>query len=189
MSYLFYPLSYHRYVNCNLHIPSLSPCLHPTDIHRIHLIHFIHICTVFILSLYYPLMNLMYLYNTYSIQNILIKFPKLLDFFKKLCYNSYEGGGYMGNTEKIIDTCLLTTGSIYSLANIEHILGIIILIIQLLWIMIKLVVKIVNTIKKKESLNLLDDDFSSAIGSLSDIMTSLNSDDKEVDNEQDIEQK
>lgn len=56
----------------------------------------------------------------------------------------------MGNTEKCVDTFLLTVGSLYSLANIEHILGIIILVIQLVWIVAKLVIKIVNAIKHGE---------------------------------------
>lgn len=56
----------------------------------------------------------------------------------------------MNNTENIIDVCLLTIGSAYSLANLEHILGVIILVLQLVWILSKFINKIVKSIKKKK---------------------------------------
>lgn len=89
----------------------------------------------------------------------------------------------MGNTEKVIDVCMLSVGGIYSLANIEHILGIIILVIQLVWIFSKLVAKIINTIKRKENLDTLDADVGSVIGSLSDIKDSLSKKGDDEENE------
>lgn len=86
-----------------------------------------------------------------------------------------------------IDTCLITVGSIYSLANIEHILGIIILCIQLAWIISKFVVKLYNKIKNKEPLEDLNDDVNNIIGSIEDIRDALD-DDEVNDNERDIEQ-
>ena len=77
----------------------------------------------------------------------------------------------MHNKESIIDTVLLTIGSTYSLANIEHILGIIILVIQLAWIMCKLVVKIINTIKSKQPLETCDKDVGSVIDTIVDFTT------------------
>lgn len=51
----------------------------------------------------------------------------------------------MGTIFDKIDTCLLTVGGIYSLANLEEVLGIVILVIQLSWIVTKLVLKILKT--------------------------------------------
>lgn len=72
----------------------------------------------------------------------------------------------MGETEKVVDSFLLVVGTATGLANIEHILGIIILVIQLAWLLTKLVVKIVNAIKHNENLDTLDDDVGSVIGQL-----------------------
>lgn len=55
----------------------------------------------------------------------------------------------MKNNTNTFDACLLSIGTVYSLANIEQILGVIILIIQLVWILAKLGVKIFNAIKEK----------------------------------------
>ena len=48
----------------------------------------------------------------------------------------------MKETVKFVDTFLLTTGIFYSLANIEQILGIIILIVQIMWFAVKIFYKI-----------------------------------------------
>ena len=89
----------------------------------------------------------------------------------------------MANTEKVIDGCLLSIGSAYSLANIEHILGIIILIIQLLWIATKLTVKIVNAVKNKIPLELFDDDVGSVVGQINIFKDILNSDEENATSE------
>ena len=87
----------------------------------------------------------------------------------------------MGETEKVVDVCLLTVGTATGLANFEHILGIIILVIQLAWLLTKLIVKIINTIKNNENLDTLDDDVGSVIGQLEIFK------DTQISNEVDIE--
>lgn len=54
----------------------------------------------------------------------------------------------------IIDTCLLSLGTVYSLANIEQILGILILVVQLIWLISKLCIKIYNSVKNKKAINI-----------------------------------
>ena len=96
----------------------------------------------------------------------------------------------MGESEKAVDSFLLVVGTATGLANIEHILGIIILVIQLAWLVTKLVVKIVNTVKNNESLDTLDDDVGSVIGQMEIFKDSLNSGEEFVENERhDTEQK
>lgn len=89
----------------------------------------------------------------------------------------------MGETEKIVDVCLLTVGTVTGLANIEHILGIIILVIQLAWLLTKLIVKIVNAIKNNESLDTLDDDVGSVVGQLEIFKDNLNPNEVDIENE------
>lgn len=55
--------------------------------------------------------------------------------------------------EHTIDACMLTMGGIWSLANLEHILGIVLLVIQILWLSVKCIVKIYNNIKAKKNPN------------------------------------
>ena len=89
----------------------------------------------------------------------------------------------MGETEKVVDVCLLTVGTATGLANIEHILGIIILVIQLAWLLTKLIVKTVIAIKHNESLDNLDDDVGSVIGHLKSIKDIQNSNEVDIENE------
>lgn len=56
----------------------------------------------------------------------------------------------MNNINRTVDSCLLAIGSAYSLANIETVLGIIILCIQLTWIVAKIVSKFYYRIKNKD---------------------------------------
>lgn len=63
----------------------------------------------------------------------------------------------MGNTN-YIDTVLIAIGTIYSIANIKEVLGIIILLIQFIWIIVKLIDKIYRTVKSKKSLDEVDKD-------------------------------
>ena len=74
----------------------------------------------------------------------------------------------MRTFERITDTILLTVGSTYSLANIETILGIVILVINLAWIVTKLVYKIVKSIKKGEDLEIHDNEVSSVTKTIED---------------------
>ena len=93
----------------------------------------------------------------------------------------------MTNTERIVDSCLLAVGSFYSLANIREILGIVILIVQLIWITFKLIAKIGNSIKENKPIEFDDkdvEDFTKYIDDLANEMF------KEVeDNESSTEQK
>ena len=61
-------------------------------------------------------------------------------------------------TTSIVDGCLLSLGTIYSLANIEQILGVLILVVQLVWLSFKVGVKIYNTIKNKKPIQTNDED-------------------------------
>lgn len=63
----------------------------------------------------------------------------------------------MGKTT-IIDTVLITIGTMYSIANIKEFLGITILLIQFIWIIAKLIDKIYRTVKAKKSLDEVDKD-------------------------------
>ena len=88
----------------------------------------------------------------------------------------------MGNLEKIIDGCLLTIGTATGLANIEHILGIVLLVIQLLWFIVKLLIKIVNSLKNKKRLDMRDIDVGSVINIIDDIKDELNSTEGDTEN-------
>ena len=69
-----------------------------------------------------------------------------------------EEGYYMKDINAIVDTTLLTVGTVYSLDNLDHILGIIIMVLNIVWLLTKLVVKVVNTIKSRGNLDELDDE-------------------------------
>lgn len=88
----------------------------------------------------------------------------------------------MGEAEKLVDVCLLTVGTATGLANIEHILGIIILVIQLAWLLTKLIVKIVNAIKHNKSLDTLDPDVGSVIGHLENFKNTKNPNEVDIEN-------
>lgn len=89
----------------------------------------------------------------------------------------------MFDTEKIIDTCLLTVGTASGLSNIENILGIIILIVQILWLSVKITFKIINAIKGKKDLTTLDDDVSSVVSQIEELKDNLNLKDETVNND------
>lgn len=55
-----------------------------------------------------------------------------------------------------IEYGMIAVGVTFSIANIEQILGLIMLIIQVLWLLIKLIVKIRNFIVEKKNLSELD---------------------------------
>ena len=56
----------------------------------------------------------------------------------------------MSNTNEVVDGFLLAVGSAYSLSNLEQTLGVVILIIQLIWLTFKLAYKIYISIKNKK---------------------------------------
>lgn len=72
-----------------------------------------------------------------------------------------------------IDTAMITIGISYSLDNIRTVLGITILALQLLWILFKLIIRLINAIKNPSNLDKSDTAFDDAIGSLTDIYDKL----------------
>lgn len=86
----------------------------------------------------------------------------------------------MDKVEKVVDVCLISTGGAYSLANIESILGITILIIQLGWLLTKFVLKVYKYIKGKRNLDELDNDFEQIKFTIEDVVESIRSE-EEVD--------
>lgn len=64
----------------------------------------------------------------------------------------------MKNIHNTIDNILIALGATWSLANIQTLLGIIVLVFQILWLTFKLIVKIINNIKTKGNLDDLDKD-------------------------------
>ena len=84
----------------------------------------------------------------------------------------------MGKTT-IIDTVLITIGTMYSIANIKEFLGIIILLIQFIWIIAKLIDKIYRTVKAKKSLDEVDKD----IENLTDFLEKMIGDENDTTDE------
>lgn len=80
----------------------------------------------------------------------------------------------MGKTN-LIDTVLIAIGTMYSITNIKEVLGIIILLIQFIWIIVKLIDKIYRTIKTKKSLDEVDKD----IENLTDFLEKMMGDDED----------
>ena len=92
----------------------------------------------------------------------------------------YKEGTYVNKATDIVDCTLLSVGTLYSLENIEHILGVIILVIQLAWLCTKLGVAIYKKIKSGGNLSELDGDVGQITGTLGDIIDAVdNLDDKE----------
>ena len=87
----------------------------------------------------------------------------------------------MGKTENIIDVCMLTIGSTYSLANIEETLGIIILIIQLVWILTKIIARIIKAIREHDPFNVIEEDIDEEVYKLKPMYTDSN---KQEDNDE-----
>ena len=59
----------------------------------------------------------------------------------------------MEKISKIVEPLLLTTGVAYGLNNIQTILGVVIMVLQLGWLLAKLVIKIIDTIKSRGKLD------------------------------------
>ena len=68
----------------------------------------------------------------------------------------YTCGDIMKNIHNTIDNILIALGATWSLANIQTLLGIIVLVFQIVWLTFKLIVKIINKIKTKGNLDELD---------------------------------
>lgn len=89
----------------------------------------------------------------------------------------------MSDIKNYIDYGLLALGTTYSLANIETILGIIILSIQAAWLLTKLVLKIVHAIKNKLPIECLDDDVSIFIDKVADLKDAIVDEESESNDE------
>lgn len=70
-----------------------------------------------------------------------------------------------------VDYIVMSAGTIFGIANIEHILGIVLLVIQIAWFMTKLIYSSYKSIKENEDLSHLDDEvdeFTDTINSIKD---------------------
>lgn len=79
----------------------------------------------------------------------------------------------MSDHERIMDGVILATNTTYSLANIESTLGIILLILQIVWILSKFLIKLYDTIKRKESLDDLDDEANTLFTAIADLIIKI----------------
>ena len=90
----------------------------------------------------------------------------------------------MKNFFAVTDTVLMATGTIFGIANIEHILGVILLIIQIAWLMTKLIVASYKSIKEGEPLDEHDEEVDEFIDTLNGIKNDLA--DKRAENEEQL---
>ena len=89
----------------------------------------------------------------------------------------------MNKTVDCIDYTLIVLGTSISIANLQELLGVILLFIQIIWLLVKLIVKIVTTIKNKGNLNDLDDDVSELTNTIGNVITKINNKDSKGDKE------
>ena len=75
----------------------------------------------------------------------------------------------MERISKIVEPLLLTTGVAYGLNNIQTILGVVIMVLQLGWLLAKLVIKIIDTIKSRGKLDDIKPDLDEVIDKLDEI--------------------
>lgn len=69
----------------------------------------------------------------------------------------------MGKKILTIDTAFLLAGTTYGITNIQTVLGIVVLSLQVLWLLTKIIVKIVRYIKSGKDLAVLDDEVNDVI--------------------------
>lgn len=79
----------------------------------------------------------------------------------------------MQNISRIVDGALIALGLTYSLQNIQSILGIIILVIQIIWLLTKFITKVVSYIKEKRNIGELDTDLQDVVDKITDIKDNL----------------
>lgn len=79
----------------------------------------------------------------------------------------------MLQTLDAIENGLIAVGTVFGIANVDTILGIIMLSIQVILLIIKLAIKIFNSVKKGESLDYLDDDIGSVIDGIEDVIDEI----------------
>lgn len=87
----------------------------------------------------------------------------------------------MNRATDVIDYGLLFVGSWWSLSNIEHILGIVILAIQLAWLLTKLIVKIVKTIRSNKNLDNHNEDIEAVVDILEEVQEVIKIDKEKED--------
>lgn len=69
----------------------------------------------------------------------------------------------MGKYNTAIDGLFMVVGTAWSLANIQTILGIVVLALQIIWLVTKIVVKVVKKVKAGEDISVLDDEVDDVI--------------------------
>lgn len=89
----------------------------------------------------------------------------------------------MNKNVDFIDYTLIVLGTSISIPNLQELLGVILLVIQIIWLLIKLIVKITTTIKNKGNLNDLDDDVSELTNTIGNVITKINNKDSKGDKE------
>ena len=86
----------------------------------------------------------------------------------------YKRGDIMKNINNTIDNILIALGATWSLAHIQTLLGMIVLVFQILWLTFKLIVKIINKIKTKGNL----DDLDKEVDKITDKINSIGDEDE-----------
>ena len=81
----------------------------------------------------------------------------------------------------IAENAMHIGGIAVGVANIESILGWVILIIQLGWLITKLIIKIVNAVKSNTSVETLDDEVDEVIEMFEEIKGSMNNERENIE--------
>ena len=89
----------------------------------------------------------------------------------------------MNKSVDCIDYTLIVLGTSVSIANIQELSGVMLLVIQIIRLLIKLIVKIATTIKNKGNLNDLDDDVNELASTIGNVVTKINNKDSKGDKE------
>ena len=89
----------------------------------------------------------------------------------------------MEKVSRIIDVCMLSAGVSYSLANIQTILGVVMLSIQIAWLATKFIIKLVNKIRAKENLDDLDNEIDTIIDTIKDVKDDLTKEEENSGND------
>ena len=69
----------------------------------------------------------------------------------------------MGKYDTAVDGVFIALGTAWSLANIQTILGIIVLVLQIVWLLTKIIVKVEKKVKAGEDISVLDDEVDDVI--------------------------
>lgn len=66
-------------------------------------------------------------------------------------------------TDNLVDGLFLAIGTGYSLSNIQTVLGVILLVLQIVWIIAKIVIKVIRKAKTGEPVDILSDEVDDAL--------------------------